>query len=174
MNWTKPWISLGKRILPCISTKLKIVFNTLLRVFFHSIVTDYNASCLLELEAVSNASFFFLHGCFKSFQCLFTFAAMPVPWACVPSVRMVPGSLKPRDHLCGRAGKNRAGELQQLTLLLLLIVFLPKIHYEPNLRSGVWMNQWSQDSLSFSHERDLRSNGLCVYQASGSWQPFCF
>lgn len=54
--------------------------------------------------------FFPLHRYFKSFQCLFKCAAMPVPWACIPTVEMAPGSLRPNDSLCGSAGKNRAGE----------------------------------------------------------------
>lgn len=110
MIWTKPQNSLGKIILLCSTIKLKVLFNTLLHGFFHSIVTDYNASCLLELEAVSNACFFFLPKYFKPFQYLFKCASMLVSWGYVPIVKMVLGSLGAHDNLCGRARKNRAGD----------------------------------------------------------------
>lgn len=78
--------------------QVKILFHLLIHVFFHSVVTDYIAFCLLESESVSSTCFLFLSRHFKSFQCLLKCAAMPVPWACVPTVKMVQG-LGPNGNL---------------------------------------------------------------------------
>lgn len=132
-------------------------------MFFHSIVTDYNASCLLKLE--SNACFSFLPGYFKSFQCLFKCAAMPIPWDCFPTAKMVSGCL-------GSNGRNRARELLLLTDALCISSTAPLwTRSQPLCLNELMEPRYPQ---LFTCERLEAKWPPWICQASGRCQPFCF